>query len=243
MYRLLFVLVTVALAADAKKLASFIKPCKRNDPDLNGCAKRNGLEAIPYLLKGDKEYKIPNLSPLHLPQIDIASGGNFKIKFNDIVLSGLETVDFRDININLKKKTIRVTVAFSSVNLKGQYEMDGRILVLPLKGNGPADLTFDDVVVDYFFQFELIKKGDGKEYINPDIKPEIKYTLRNAHYHFDNLFNGDKLLGDQTNAFLNEHASDVNEDLGESISQTISAVVTNIIQRILAVVPYDEIFI
>lgn len=50
-------------------------------------------------------------------------------------------------------------------------------------------------------------------------------------------------IGDQTNVFLNEHAAEVNEDLGESISQTISAVVTNIIQLVVAVVPYDEIFV
>lgn len=49
------------------------------------------------LISGDKEYKIPNLTPLHLPQIDIISGENLKIKFKDVVLSGLESVDFKDV--------------------------------------------------------------------------------------------------------------------------------------------------
>ncbi|KAJ8922053.1 hypothetical protein NQ315_008694 [Exocentrus adspersus] len=243
MFRSLLVLVVVALAADAKKLASYIKPCKRDDPNLNECAKKNGLEAIPFLLKGDKEYKNPSLSPLLLPRLDVDAGANLKITFTDVTLRGLETVDFRDIKINLDKKTIFVQVALKALNLQGHYEIDGRILVLPIQGNGPCNLTFEDLVVNYGFKYELVKKEDGKNYINPNIKPDVTYTMKNVHFQFDNLFNGDKTLGDQTNKFLNENSGDINKDLGESISQTISAVVTNIIQLIVAVVPYDEIFI
>ncbi|KAJ8979599.1 hypothetical protein NQ317_019487, partial [Molorchus minor] len=191
----------------------------------------------------DKSYRYPNLTPLNLPLIDIKPTDKLSITLKDVVLQGMESTEVRDIVLDLPKRNIKVTVAFKRLTLDCQYDIDGQILVLPIKGNGPAKMIFDGVVVDYSFDYDLIKKTDGLQYIDPNIRPKVTYTLDNAHYKFDNLFNGDKNLGDTMNEFLNEHGPEVNKDLGESISQTINAVATNIIQGIITLVPYDKVFL
>ncbi|KAJ8939702.1 hypothetical protein NQ318_009802 [Aromia moschata] len=151
MHRLLFVFAAAFLLADAKKLqtcnfrfaASYITPCKKADPNLNECAKQNGLKAIPSILKGDKSYKYPSLTPLKLPLIEISSSNNLAITLKDVLLNGLETVVFDKAAIDLDNKHIEVVVSFSRLNIQCIYTIDGQILVLPIKGNGPGNLTFD----------------------------------------------------------------------------------------------------
>ncbi|KAJ8939704.1 hypothetical protein NQ318_009804, partial [Aromia moschata] len=223
--------------------ATYIKPCKRDEPDLKACVKQHAIAAIPYLLKGDKEYKIPSMVPLHIPLISLSPSDNLSIKMNNIVLRGLETAEVRDIDFDLKKKHVHAKLAFKKIDLAGEYEMNGRILVVPIQGKGPASIVSENFLVDYSFDYNLVKKGDGKEYIDNDIRPVTTYVAEKNHYQFDNLFNGDKLLGDRINEFLNEHQVELHEDLKGSLSEVINSIVTTIVKSMLSTVPFDEVFV
>ncbi|KAJ8970833.1 hypothetical protein NQ317_000706, partial [Molorchus minor] len=222
---------------------TYIKPCKRGDPNFNECVKQHAVAAIPSLLKGDKEFKIPNLVPFHIDSILLKPSDNLSIKMKNIVLRGLETAEVRNIIFDLEKKHAHAQLAFKKIVLDGEYNIDGRILVVPIMGHGPANIVSDNFVVDYSFDYDLVKKEDGKEYIDPNIRTTTEYTSQKNHYQFDNLFNGDKILGDRINEFLNEHQAELHEDLKGSLSEVINSVVTSILKSIIATVPYDEVFV
>ena len=107
------------------------------------------------------------------------------------------------------------------MTIKSHYEMSGRILILPISGSGPSYLILrkcktemvfficffvireDDnelrlflgeLTFTYDFPYEISKKN-GKDYVKP-IKGQITYDFKGMKLQFDNLFNGDKLLGE-----------------------------------------------
>lgn len=52
----------------------------------------------------------------------------------------------------------------------------------------------DDLTITYKYDWTLIKKGNGKHYMN-FTNSDLKFDNGRAHFKLDNLFNGDKLLG------------------------------------------------
>lgn len=60
--------------------------------------------------------------------------------------------------------------------------------------------------------------------------------------HFDNLFNGDKLLGDSTNQFLDENWRDIFNELQPAIIKAIDVQDLGIVKPVFAKVPYAELY-
>lgn len=52
----------------------------------------------------------------------------------------------------------------------------------------------DDLTITYKYDWVLVKKGNGKNYMN-FTKSDLLFENGRAHFKLDNLFNGDKLLG------------------------------------------------
>lgn len=61
--------------------------------------------------------------------------------------------------------------------------------------------------------------------------------------HFDNLYNGNKELGDSTNAFLNENWIDVFTGLRQVLLEAFSLIFQNILNAIFKKIPYDDLFL
>ena len=59
---------------------------------------------------------------------------------------------------------------------------------------------------------------------------------------FENLFNGDKALGDNMNLFLNENWQDILKELKPSISEALSQIFAALINAVFGKVPYNEIW-
>lgn len=60
--------------------------------------------------------------------------------------------------------------------------------------------------------------------------------------HFENLFNGDKVLGETTNKFLNENWTDILKELKLVLRDTIGGILKNVIGSVFAAFPYTEFF-
>ncbi|KAJ8922054.1 hypothetical protein NQ315_008695 [Exocentrus adspersus] len=222
--------------------ASYVKECKRSDPKFDECVKQHAIEAIPSILKGDKEYNYPKLDPLNITEITLNTGTQLSIKLKDIVLSGLNGIKIEDIRIDLKKQTFYMKSSFASLSIDGIYTVDGQILVVPVKGTGPFHLTCENMVVDYSFDYKLMKGPDGKDYVDPDLAPKLTYTVQKINVQLENLFNGNKELGDRTNEFLNEHALEINNEFKDTFVEAINAVSTSVLKNIVQTVPYEEVY-
>lgn len=127
---------------------------------------KNGNEALPTLLKGDRHLKLPSLLPLQLQKVDASPGPDLKLMFNTINIFGLESAkltDMKYLNSIIFKFTVTNVVLFFSVDFEnrkgsiqvmlekgavtGDYLMDGKIMILPVTGNGPFNITVGKMAV------------------------------------------------------------------------------------------------
>lgn len=61
-------------------------------------------------------------------------------------------------------------------------------------------------------------------------------------FQLSNLYNGDKLLGDNTNLFLNENWRDIFNEIKKSVFSAFAQIGENVITNVFSKVPYDELF-
>lgn len=102
--------------------------------------------------------------------------------------------------------------------------------------------TFTDNVefsIKFIPRVELKK---GREYLQfTDVK--LDFTTTRLHMQFTNLFNGDKLLGESTNKFLNENWSDILNELKPVLKKAIGNIINGVVGPFFAKFPYDELFL
>ncbi|XP_067014495.1 protein takeout [Anabrus simplex] len=242
----LFALCVLLLAASystALKLPSYFKPCSRNDPKFSECAVKHGREAIPTLIKGDPKYRIPKMTPLKIEKIAVEDDGNvgLNIVLEDISIYHLDKAELKDIKADFNTRDITLELFVPLLTILATHTISGRILILPIKGHGPANITLENVPLVYKLHYELETRKDGKQYVVPK-ENSITFDTTQAWLRFENLFDGDKTLSDQMRKFVDENWREVVGAVGPSISDSIGLIIRHILSSIADLVPYEEFF-
>lgn len=135
-------------------------------------------------------------------------------------------------------KEIVLTTDYFQFN--GDYTIDGRVLILPIQGDGKTNITFTNTVGTIKFTTKNIEKN-GSKYWQTD-KYKLTFTTTRMYTHFDNLFKGDKALGDNTNLFLNENWEDILKEMKPNMAKSIGKVFETIINSVLNSIPVKDLF-
>lgn len=61
-------------------------------------------------------------------------------------------------------------------------------------------------------------------------------------FDFENLYNGDKLLGESTNQFLNESWDDIFREIKTNIFDAFTLIAENTLRNTFNKVPYNDLF-
>ncbi|KAF6206993.1 hypothetical protein GE061_018230 [Apolygus lucorum] len=235
-------LLAFASIASAAKLPSYIKPCKA-DRKLNECALKRGREIIPILSKGDPSIRVPVLEPLLLDRVDLKPQGSLELRLScyNCHVHGLSKAKLLDISLDLRKRHIALKLKIPRLMVIGKYDVLGKVLLFPITGKGVANLTLSDVDVEAALGYRLHKKK--KEEFAEAIKHQVKFDAADFKISLTNLFNGDKLLGDNMNLILNDNWKEVLNDLKPSISSTVGQIIVTIINQIFELIPYSQFFV
>lgn len=75
-----------------------------------------------------------------------------------------------------------------------------------------------------------------------EIVSRSAFTFR-MYIDLENLFNGDRLLGESTNRFLNENWSDILSELMPVLKTAIGDIINGVLSPIFAKFPYDQLFL
>nr|CAD7424072.1 unnamed protein product [Timema monikensis] len=187
----------------AKKLPSYITPCSVN-LNLNECAKRRGNEVIPTIVKGDREYNIPVLDPLLVEEIRVEEGSDnsptrLSLVSKKIIIRGLAGAQLLDVLYDLVGKIIHWDILVPSVTCDGRYGIEGKILILPIKGQGDVNIKLDNLrlLIDMFFEIETRKDGLRYQKVNEN---QLFFNVTGGSINLTNLFNGDRLLEANTSS-------------------------------------------
>lgn len=125
--------------------------------------------------------------------------------------------------------------------INGKYKVDGRVLVLPIQGDGNAHLVFDNADLIIKYKPRVIEKN-GKQFIQTE-RFQLDFDTTRLQIKLENLFNGDKALGDNMNNFLNENWRDIFNELKPAITFAVEEILKGIINRIFLKIPYTDIFL
>lgn len=126
------------------------------------------------------------------------------------------------------------------ISIIGKYKVNGRVLVLPIQGEGNSRLQFDDANLVVRYKPKTVEKK-GKKYIQTE-RFQLDFDTSRLHINLENLFNGDKRLGDNMNQFLNTNWRDILNELKPAITYAVEEILKGIINRIFMKVPYEEVF-
>ncbi|XP_057671755.1 circadian clock-controlled protein daywake-like isoform X2 [Diorhabda carinulata] len=219
---------------------SYLTACKKDAPDFDACCLSSARAGLPSIINGDKEYNIPNFKPLKVEKVDIKTG-TLNLLIEDINLWGLDEADIKDFKVDLKNNKVKIDFHCPMIKILGKYQMDGKLNLLALKGNGDVNLTLEEP--DFFFStsYKLIKKGDY-DYVQLEDENDISYDIQHLYLNFGNLFNGNE-LGKTTNEFLNKEWKSIIEDLNPTIKTTIKTIAVSIINGFITKIPYQNLFL
>ncbi|MCU6128210.1 JHBP domain-containing protein, partial [Clostridioides difficile] len=148
------VVASVTAAPTPKKQLSF-NLCKKSDPKLEKCIKTFIQSVIPDLAEGYPKLRIPAIEPFELPSLEIEHGkGSSKavsidLKLKDVKIMGLTSTVIDFLKVDVDNTKLNGKIGFTKpLEITGQYTVNGKVLVLPITGNGPFTLVLHDPILE-----------------------------------------------------------------------------------------------
>lgn len=73
-----------------------------------------------------------------------SSAVGIKLNLKEANIYGLGDADIKSTKLDLQKKHVEFDFLFPVFHILGDYEIAGRVLVLPISGHGPANITVSE---------------------------------------------------------------------------------------------------
>ncbi|KAL1132412.1 hypothetical protein AAG570_010367, partial [Ranatra chinensis] len=222
---------------------NYITACSRNAADLNECVVKSGQEAIPKFINGDPKYRVPNLNPLEITELQVNQGTKqvgLKLTLRNAKIYGMKNAIFKKARTDLKNRHIEWDFEVPRIEILGDYTVEGQVLILPITGNGKGNITITELIITYKYDWKLTEKK-GKEFMELT-KSELLFENGRTYFDLKNLFNGDNLLGSNMNRFLNENWKEVTREVGPAVGEAIAEVFKIILTNIAQLVPFSDIY-
>lgn len=109
------------------------------NPSLNECVKDSIESLRPRLSKGIPELSIPPCEPLDIPKISLTQSAGpitLKSEYTNIKIYGPSKFQLKGIKVDPIKDTFRLKLWFPELQMKSNYKIQGKILMMPLRGAG-----------------------------------------------------------------------------------------------------------
>ncbi|XP_045467273.1 protein takeout-like [Harmonia axyridis] len=239
--KLFLLLSTFLVSALTANMPARFKKCNYKD---NVCLKDSLQDALGKISKGVPELKVPSIDPLVVPELVVPAGSGI-IKcvqhYKNLSLLGICSHKVANFTFDLEKGKLQLDATFEKISMEGIYQINGNVLVLPVEGNGLFSIRGEKGTTTLSMDFDTVSDKNEKH-----IKvKKISLILRPSHLtlQFDNLFNGNKMLGDNINKVLNDNWKDIFNELGPSYFEAFAQIIKNSSQIFFDAVPVSELFL
>ncbi|XP_012263717.3 protein takeout [Athalia rosae] len=226
-------LLTATAMTSAAELPDFIHVCKRKDPQVNDCIAKSVEFLRPYLLSGVPELNIPSLEPLYLKELVAAESTGLKITARDIRTYGASDYTIRGFKLDFDTMHCQFSMDLPHLYIDAMYHVDGKVLLLPIAGSGPMRGNFTACTGSVDLKGEVKKDANGEDRLRyTDF--HVKFTVGNGYVELENLFGGDRTLGDLVNSAINNNFDvflrELQPLLEKALSETFQRIANNIVE-------------
>jgi len=236
-----FLFVTLVFGANSKQLPSVFKPCSVSD---NKCLQNAMQSGITALKDGLPELGIDKLDPMTVEPMEVPRGSGplmVDIKFYDSELSGLTNGKVRDARMDWDKSTLFFNHEEDELISKSKYAVNGQILLLPIHGRGDVTMKYEKVVGSHEIKFKKYEK-DGETYFKI-ANYKLVLNVQKMTFQFDNLFNGDKVLGNAMNGVINSNWEMFWQQMRSNVDEHYMKMYRKIANKVFSQIPVKEIFL
>ncbi|XP_037893720.1 protein takeout-like [Glossina fuscipes] len=185
--------------------------------------------------------KLVTLDKLTAAKSNAKSPLQLNFELFDIKITGLDKTKVLSTN-GFEKGTEHHEVDFEVpiVKINARYEIDGKLLLVPIKGKGHGEFTLKDVhaTMNWKIAFE---KRDGKNYIK-STELLLSTDVESMIFNFENLFGGNKELTVSTNKILTDNSRDVWKSMEKEFSAGLAKVLDAVVLPTIECLSYDDYF-
>ncbi|XP_014607681.1 PREDICTED: uncharacterized protein LOC106788710 [Polistes canadensis] len=205
------------------EIPEYVLPCSQKDPKIEVCVAKLFNHLKPYLVKGIPELDLPSIEPLLIPELGMENGqGAVRVSalFSNITVYGAGNYNTTKIRMDLNTLRIDLHLTIPKVELQGRYEVAGNILLFPIKSHGDFWALFGDIAAVARAQGS-IEIRDGIRYMELT-KLLVDFSLGHARFRINDELNGNNVIGQAMNQFLNQHAKEIIEEMRPAASSSIA---------------------
>lgn len=239
---LVVLLVEVTIGAEAlRDIPEFLHICQVQQPQYETCVTNSINDLKPYLKVGVPEYHIPSLEPLKLKKLSASLANSLKVQATDINVYGASNFEIAKVKIDFTNLLINVDVALPNIAIDGRYDVDGKILLLPIRGSGPLTGNFSECIgackikVERYFDENGVEKGRITEF-------RMKISVGKGSLKLDNLFDGEQVLGDVVNSAINNNFQLIMREFSPLLEVALSDAFRDIADKIVQQFSFSQLF-
>lgn len=157
-----------------------------------------------------------------------------RVKFINLSLSNAYRID-------LDKGRIRLKLNIPRLETQADYKMEGKILMLPIVGEGMSygNYTNIDVAVTVKGERYIDRRTQKVHFRVNDFFCD--FDVGHASINLENLFNGDGTLADAMNLFLNDNWKTVAAEIKPALEDTMSTMFKTFSNKIYSKYPIDAL--
>ncbi|XP_037956596.1 uncharacterized protein LOC119686165 [Teleopsis dalmanni] len=220
--------------------ADFIDECKIQEKNFINCSTKSIQKLFDKLNDGIPGLNsIKSFDPFHLNRIKISQGNsnaiNLKVELSNVKIIGFGRTNVLESIVYPKDFSWKTTFVLPVMKLQGDYNLIGRILLIPLNGRGQVFLDADNMTIIMHSKTRLYEKA-GFTFYNVT-NCDVDFKIDGLKSYFSNLFNGNKHLEDSTNKFFNDNWRMLADALYSVITQTIEDVLLDVLKKIFHYIP------
>lgn len=216
----------------------YVHPCRKADPELNDCIRTTLNHLRPYVLEGIPEINVPSIEPLIIQKMQMENGhGPVRMRgiFSNMTIHGGGNYTILSVKSDLNKYRVDFGIFLPYIEVTGNYDVNGNVLLLPVRSRGEFWAAFSNVTaVAKLYGIEVTK--DGVKFMKTD-RLGIGFKLQKPLFRIKDVINRNNVIGEAMNVFLNENANEIIEEMKPAASQAIGKHFKNFLNTAFLQIP------
>ncbi|XP_076035021.1 protein takeout-like [Oratosquilla oratoria] len=226
---LLLCLAVVSQAQGPRGLQ--LRQCEvTNKVTLSQCLYNTLEEIRPVLAQGYPQWDIPKLEPAFLDKIVFSQTEgpiDLRATFKNVKVQGLSKYNTTNIEADPNSSVLRTAFYFPELYVTGDYNLDGKILLLPVTGSGDFWARLTRVTSKGQSVMKIVTNANGEERFRVT-NSHVDFSFQDVNIRLNNLFNGDPILGETVNHFLNTNSEEILSRVRPEVSRQLNNLVETV---------------
>ncbi|XP_036213712.2 circadian clock-controlled protein daywake [Bactrocera oleae] len=221
---------------------AFLPSCRISEPGFTKCSTNTVQKLIDQLVIGIPEVveEFGPFDPMRVQDIyfkqDNSEVATVHANLSDVIVKGFSKTVIKESRVSQKDYSWITRIFLPKMRLDANYKMEGRILLIPLRGSGKMFIEIENLDIKLYTKTQLYEKG-GFTFDNVTAV-RVDLNMTRLRTNFENIFNGQsKEVERSTNEFFNENWRDFYEALKPIINETVETILYDVMHKVFELIP------